>query len=321
MSLNVIKEYVDFTRDNFMVSTKKIMGKHFDKELFSKYMDMYVNVRYYNQMVLVRSSLEANLNYYLEDVYSKNESTVSKFMFELFKMYYYIDDVKKFDYDKDLKAYIEEFSDVREKKVGIPDKEFSRDLKKFILDIRDRRSKYINSFDSNDFYLDMLDVKKNRFYVGIKSNVSIPKLYSTYAINRVWNGTLLSENTLQIELYLLSQVILRDVISGNFLDNYLIDFKGSLFSKKEKLRRTFDIVRNDICLDLISFSISYKDFLDNKDMVLKLIHDGIHFNVILDDKFLEDKSFEMLDIFKYIVIVDDKYRVGRISSKKNVVFM
>ena len=321
MSLNVVKEYVDFTKSNFLIFTKKIMGKHFDKELFQQYMDVYVNVRYYNQFDSVKSTLEANLNYYLGNVYSKNKSKTSQFVMELFKMYYYLDDVKNFDYEHDLKSYVDEICDVRENKVGIVEKEFSFDFKKMIVEMFHRREKYIDSLDSKDFYLDMRDVLDNRYYVDIKNNVEIPRLYSGYAIRKVWNSGIISENSFQIELYLLSQVILRDIIKGNFSDNYLVDFRISLLNKKEKIRRTLDIVRNDICLGVISFNITYKEFIDYKDIILKYIHDGISFNVILDDSFLKNKSYGMLDIFKYIIITDSKYKVGRVGGKRTLVLL
>ena len=321
MSLNVVSTYVDFTKNNFLNSTKKIMGKYYNKEIFLQYMDMYINVRYFNQMVGVRSNLEANLNYYLGEVYSKNESKVSKFMLELFKMYYFIDDVKKFDYDKDIKEFVQEIVSIRENKVGIIDKEFEDDYIKFLLDIRDRKVKFVDSLDSKDFSLYLNDIDDNRYKVSLETSVSIPKLYSNYAIRKVWNSPVISENALQIELYLLSQVILRDVIKGIFQDNYLVDFVVSLFSKKEKLKRTISIIRNDVCLEYISFSISYHDFLENKEVVLNLIHDGINFNIILDDDFMKIKNYGMLDIFKYIIILDSKYKSDRFLGKKNVILM
>ena len=314
-------QYVDFTKKNLQSYTKRIMEKYFDKELFSRYVDMYVNVRYYNQMIEVRSCLEANLNYYLGEIYSKNKSNTSKFIFELFKMYYYLDDVKKFDFSKDLNKYVEEMNDIRESKLGIVDKFFNTDFKKMIMDVQNRQLKFIESLDSKDFYLNLVDVKNNRYYADVYSMVSIPKLYSNYAIRKVWNSTIISENILQIELYLLSSIILKSIINGTFNKYYLVDFKCSLFSKKEKLRRLIDIVRNDICLDLISFSISYTDFVEYREQVLQFIKDGISFNIILDDKFLVDKCYDMLDIFNYIIIVDDKYMISRFSNKKNIILM
>ena len=129
MSLDVVKEYVDFTKDNFLDFTKKIMGKHYNKELFLQYMDVYVNVRYYHQYKDVKSTLEANLNHYLGNVYSKDKSKISQFIFELFKMYYYLDDVKKFDYERDLKFFVDEVDEVCRNKVGIEEKDFSSSFK------------------------------------------------------------------------------------------------------------------------------------------------------------------------------------------------
>ena len=84
MSLNVVYKYVDFTKSNFLIFTKKIMGKYFDKEKFTQYLDTYVNVRYYHQYEEVKSTLEANLNYYLGNIYFKDESKISRFILELF---------------------------------------------------------------------------------------------------------------------------------------------------------------------------------------------------------------------------------------------
>ena len=323
MSCNVVKVYVDFVSKNFDVYTKKIMGKFYDKDLFDKYIRCYVNVRYYNQCVSVRTTLEANLNYYLNEVYGKNNNKTSKFILELFKMYYYLDGVKKFNYEKDLKKFVGELNDVRENKLGIVDKSFETKFCDLILDNMKRMDKYIDSFDSKDFYLERNYYEKKEVTdIDIFSNVSIPKLYSSYAINKVWNSVVISENSLQICYYLINQEVLKNVINGNFNSKYIVPFKSSLFSKKDKIKRVLEIMNNDISRDLISLKINYDEFVKNKDDVYKLIHDGYSFSVILDDTFSKDgRGSSVLDIFEYIIVTDISYKNAALVGRKNVIYL
>ena len=65
MSCNIIKEYTEFTKNNLKEYTKKIMGKYFNDDIFSKYIDKYIRIRYFNEEPQVRATLEYNLNHYL----------------------------------------------------------------------------------------------------------------------------------------------------------------------------------------------------------------------------------------------------------------
>ena len=105
MSCNPIKEYVDFTKKNLKIYTKKIMGKYYDEEVFTNYLNQYINIRYYNQEKWERKDLSNHLNQYLTNIYEKDENKISKFILELFKKYYYIDDVLDFNYEKQLEEY------------------------------------------------------------------------------------------------------------------------------------------------------------------------------------------------------------------------
>ncbi len=322
MSCNVISNYVDFVSKNLDIYTKKIMGKYYDNELVNKYIDAYVSVRYYNRKVSVRTTLEANINHYLNEVYSKNNNKTSRFILELFKMYYYLDGVKKFNFDKNLNKFSKELNDIRETKLGIVDKDFISKFSNLVIDNKKKEEKYINSFDSRDFYLVINDIRgKNVSDVEVVSNVSIPKLYSSYAINKVWNSTIIAENSLQVCYYLLNQMILKDIIDGDNSSKYIVPFRCSLFSKKDKIKRVLEIMNNDIAKDLISLKISFGDFINYKDDVYRLIKEGYQFSVILDDVFLKSRDNNILDNFSYIIINDDKYRNSKLIGKKNIIMM
>ena len=323
MSLNPIKEYVDFTKKNLKIYTKKIMGKYYNEEIFNKYLNEYISVRYYDQEKWERKDLYNHLNQYLTEIYEKDENKISKFILELFKKYYYIDDVVDFDYEKQLDQYVEMINKIRIEKVGIKDSKFSSEFKELIDTNEKKRLQFLSIFDSSEFYLDLKETNnKNVYDVEIKENVKVPKIFSEYAINKVWNDTLIAENKLQVEYSMISQIVLKNIINGDFKSNYLVNLTESIFKKEDKLKRTLKIFDNDIGKELIAIKITYTAFIENKDLILDYIKEGYKFAIILDDKYISDNpNMAILDMFKYIIIIDKKNLTEKIRGLRNIIIL
>ena len=83
MSRNIIGEYIEFKKKNFEIYTKKIMDKFFDEELFNKYLEKYISVRYYNEEPRVRNTFDDHIEFYLNKIYEQNNTKPSKFILEL----------------------------------------------------------------------------------------------------------------------------------------------------------------------------------------------------------------------------------------------
>ena len=321
MSCNIINEYIKFKKMKYLEYTKLIMGKYYDKHLVSKYLNKYLNIRYLHNHIEVKSSLEANLNYYLNGLYNEEPSKVSKFILELFKMYYYLDEVKPFDYESDLVKYVEELNQIRIIKLGLKEEDFS---KKLILSIRDelkRKDVFLDSFESEDFYLIAKKiVNKNVYDVTLEYNIKIPKLYSSYAINKVYTTGLIAENKIFVEYYILVSNMLRDIIDGLYNKHYLVDFPISILEKKEKVKKLLNIMNSDITKEYIHLKIYYKDFKENKNTIYECIKDGYQVAIIVDDEFMKDevKSYE-LDIFSYIIINNKKYKYSELLDNKRLI--
>ena len=322
MSCNLIKKYVDFKRNIFTEYTKMIMGNYYDEAIFNKYLDKYVGVRYYNDELEIRATLEYNLNYYLNKIYEKDTSVVSEFIRKLFVLYYYIDDVVVFDVERDLSDFVSVVTMIREDKVGIKDENFSSQFSQLILDNNKRLSEYINSFDSHEFYLKLSQISSRDLYnVELRYEIEIPKLYSKYAINKIWGLEQISEDKLKIEYYLVNQLILKDIINGVFKNNYLVEFRESLFKKVERLEQLLEIFNNPIAKELITIKINYEDFISNRELVLNYIKDGYGFAVILDEKYKGSNDVNILDIFKYIIVNRAEDVVSMLKYKSNLIIL
>ena len=322
MSCNLIKEYVDFTEKNLKIYTKKIMGKFYDEEIFDKYIKEYINIRYYNQEQWIRKDFNNHITHYLNNIYEKDENKVSKFMLELFKKYYYIDDVLEFDYERELDRYADIINQIRVEKVGMDDKNFKKEFKELLDNNEQKRLQFISMFDSSDFSLSIKEINLPNIYdVDINERVRIPKIFSDYAINKVWNDTLVAENKLQVEYSMLNQLILKNIISGDFTSNYLVSIAPSLFKKEDKLKRLLKIFNNDIGKELISIKVTYTMFLENKDLILNYIKEGYQFAVILDDKYYKDNNKNVTDIFKYIIVSSKDKLTSEFKELRNIIVM
>lgn len=319
MSRNIIGEYIEFKKKNFEIYTKKIMDKFFDEELFNKYLEKYISVRYYNEEPRVRNTFDDHIEFYLNKIYEQNNTKPSKFILELFRIYFFIDDVLEFNYDKDIKLYAETINKVRIEKLGINEENFITEFKEMILENNKKKETYIENLDNHDFYLDITELSINNLYnVNIKQDANIPRLFSNYAINKVWNEKKMTEDKIMVEYYMLNQIILKDIIQGDFSNEYLVDLPYTLYEKKDKLKNTLVIFDNNIAKDLITIKINYKDFIANKEAILEYIKNAYQFAIVLDDEYLNNTNKTIIDIFKYIIIKDEKYQSESLKQKNNI---
>jgi hypothetical protein len=287
---------------------KYFMGNSFDKNIYASYMEVYEKVRYYNLLEFKQKSFVSNIRYYLKDVCDKMLDNCSKIeniivirdMLQLFEYIMYFDGVKRIDDDMAVfSALKEELSD----KYDYVDDSYFKDFKCMVLKDRKCKKDFISKLDSSAFSL----IKKrsnisNVYDAFIDYNISFPKLYSEYAIDRVFHSSIIYEDMVFILYYMVNKLVLENMIRGKFNDIYLVDFCVSLFKKRDKLRRVLNVVDNDISKEEIVFKIKYLDFLDYRDDVYELIKNGYKFSIILlSDDVIDEINFQKLGVFTYII--------------------
>lgn len=318
--MDIIKKYVDFSLNNLEVYTKMIMGKYFKKDIFKQYIEEYANVRYYNEEIENKSTLEATLNNALEKVYLNDPSNVSKFILELFKMLYYLDGVKKYKGKQTLQQETIELNEIRQEKLGIYDDNFVSNFKKEVLSNWHRKEKYLKKTSSNDFYITCKKIRNTSIYiVSLNDNISIPSLYSEYAIDKVKTESIVAVNKLLVEYYLVSSLILKNIIKGNFKKKYLVEFSPKLLETISRKNKFKEIFNTDIIKENIILSIRPVEFLSHEEEICSLIKEGYSFGltinkyedyIMIKDRntdyftnlFLNGELKELVDNNNYIVI-------------------
>lgn len=311
MSCNVVFEYINFSRNNINEYIKMAMKKKYDKEMFLELIKTYIDVRYYNLYENNCNTFEANINYHMKektlDLMAKNEEKrdIIKLMFGLFKFVLYMDNVINVVSVDEL---VDKICNYLDNKISL-DSDFEIKLKEMLKNNEKRKKVLFDSFDNKDFFIVRKKTNIKKLYnVSIDYNLHFPKLYSEYAINKVFNGGIISEDKLYVEYYLISDIILKQIIDGNFSINYLIDFNADMIDKKNKMSRLLNIIDSDIVKDKVNLKIKYCDFKNNKDYIYDLIKDGYKFAIILDDSYNSEKiSQNKLQVFSYILTNNKKF--------------
>lgn len=318
MANNTSSDYIKFIKKNITKYMSLIMEKEFLKEPFNDLLEVYINARYYNFYDSKSKNLVANINNQmrkkaLEIIKDAEEEKVKKIekMFYLFKYILYLDDVLT---DKTLKDIVYEIDEYKRVNLNIFDENFISEFSILVGENQRKKEKYLNGFSSDKFYLKLNETnKKNVFLVDLDHNIKFNKIYSDYSINKVYNTGIIYEDRMIITYHLVSNLILKNIVKGNFKNKYLVSFPVSILSKKEKSNKIFHIIDSEAIKNNIIITFTYSDYIDNKDKIDELIKEGYLIGLILDEKY-ENTEANMiwLSIFEYIIpndmaMLDSKY--------------
>ena len=172
-----------------------------------------------------------------------------------------------------------------------------------IKDDNKKKKTYLNSFDSERFSLDIKKTnKKNVFWCDLNYNIKFNRIYSDYSINKVYNDGIVNEQKLFITYYLVSNMILRNIISCKFDISYIVSYPASLFEKSDKKNRLLSIIDDSATKNYIVLMFKYSDYSKYKDEINEWIKNGFRVAIYIDDSFkYDDISNEWLTIFDYII--------------------
>lgn len=310
-------DYIEFVKKNINKYMKIICEKNYNREAFLELLDTYINVRYYNYYDIKYKNFEANINYYMKDkasemIKDKDDKYINsvKTMFYMFKYMLYFDNVTKYDSIKNIVLEIDEY---RNSVLGLNDDNFVNSFIEIINNNEKKKNNYLNGFDNNKFFINYFKTNKNNLVDSdLSYDIKFNKIYSEYAINKVYNTGIVNEQKLFIMYYLVSNQILKNAINGEFNKEYMVSFPLSIISKQDKLNRLVNIISNDVIKNNIVIKFSYSDYTEYKDMITDWIKDGYKIAIILDDKFkYDDNSNIWLTMFSYVICSDENNNIEK----------
>ena len=329
---NIMEQYIEVTEKNIREYMKIIFNYHNNDEIISEFITTYINIRYYN----IYNGNEKSRPFYLkimDEINKKSEKIKQnygpdkeKIIENIKKVFNYIlffDNVRKVENFKSIdsiKEIINELVGIREKEFGIKNKkDFKDKLYEKIIDDMIKKEIYIDSFENEDFSLEFQRINQTDIYnTFLKYNLKMPKEYSKEAIDKVFNKSIISEDKLEIEYLLLSIVVLKDILEGNFKDIYIAEFKCSLFKKEQKLNKILKIIDNQALQEKINLNITYEELIKNKNKVLKYVKEGYKFAITLDNSMKNIEEMEKLKMFR-IIVVPDSFKLNKKIKNKTFI--
>lgn len=321
-TINVFEEYIDFSYKSTKKLMKIIMEKHYIPKIYDEIFDTYKKVRYLNEYKNIKKDFSDNIDYYIlkkanllkeDENYNQNIVNATAYFLNILFIY----DIGLLNIEK----LIELIESHRKSYLNL-ETEFKKEFINLQNEISTKKKNYFKQFDSNTYKANYFYTNMKRVYnVSLEYNLKFPKLYSQYAINKVYNSDVVAEDKLFIEYYMVTSKILNEVVDFNFKGDYLLEFETSLFAKKEKLLRLLNIIDSDYIKEKVSFKIYYKEYLNHKDTIQNLINSGYNFSVIIDETF-EDNAYDkeyVKTLFKYIIIDVNSTVYNSFSSLDNII--
>jgi hypothetical protein len=304
----MIEQFLNFEKGNIILFAKELLSDYYVEEFFNLLLDQYIENRYYNYFDNedVEKSFDDNIMDSLEKKFiSLSEGTDPETQKKLVENYLVFNFVMCFDGV----TYVEEsvflslLCKYRKKLFKKDeDKIFQEDILKIINTSNKKREKFYKYFETKDFYL--LENQTNRYDVTditLRYSIEFPKLYSEYAIDRVFDSDSISEEKMFIEYQLVTEKILKDIKNCNFEKNYLLEFPEALLANKDALKGILDTFNNDCFKNQSVFKIKYEDYCKHGSAIKDMIKSGYLLAIELDD---EDKIEDLIifNIFKYIIV-------------------
>ena len=326
--MNVMDEYIKTTKTNIKEYTELVFDKQFEEDIFEEYIEMYINIRYYNisedeAHPQLKNKILRALNVKKEKLIindPEREKNIEN-MCEFYNYILYLDNVIV---SRNIEKVVEDISEFRIYRIDMENEQYKEMFKERILKMILANQKYIRNFfktfETDEFFL------KLSYYpsitsvqrVNLKYNFEI-SLYSVSAIEKAINKGNVSEDKLFVEYYLITHQIIKDIIRGNFNKQYIIEFVETLFKKKQKINKLFDIIRNVAIQDKLSLKIRYNTFLENKDKIYELMRTGFRIAIVLDEKYeFSLEEFEKLNIFKFILVNKSSSYYDKIKNNKHI---
>lgn len=297
MNSNIIEKYLDYTKKSLTKYFKLVLPKLRVKDI-SLIIDKYLEIRYYNYYDLdkngIKKEIRTNLSPILEEFKLKENLT------NLVSLSYntlLLDDILD---DLDIKEILTNIEKIYFKTYNT--NLDTKELKRLIIDTKSNKIKVLKEIKTDKFQVNYLKLANKLYLTNLTYNIKFPSIYSTYAINRVYESSLINEQKLFVLYNLVDIKILNEVINYNYKNKYILDFPITLFLKEDKIKRFFNLINNDIIKEKIVINLEYEDYLEYKDKIDEMIKLGYHFAITFKKKYeFTNITSKSLELFSFLI--------------------
>ena len=327
MTVNVMEEYLDILRKYIPKYMKTILGYKYNAEICEKFIEKYIQTRYYNYFSIqddslsLRKKIMQDLKKLALDLIKENPDMEKEINISAVFFYYilYFDNIIL---AKSIEKKIENIEKLRKKLLNKQDEFFKNELYDIVSNWNKEKLDELEKYESKEFELKITPFKdiKNVSNVKLEQNIKFPYIFSEFALDNAFSSGIINEDKLYVEYYLISVKIIKDIIRQNFKRQYIVEFADSLLEKNKKIKGILNIIENPAIQDKLSLKLRYEKYLAYKDEIHELLRSGVKIAIIIDDSFeMEYSNIEKLNMFSYVLVDKEYKRYNEVLEYKNTI--
>ena len=313
--INIMNEYVSYTKKSFHNYMKYILDKYYDKGIVTKFTDTYIDIRYSNYlencdgMPITKKVLKgiSLISEEMQNTLPEKKKPLVKGIEKIYKYAYNLDSLYYLDQHAKV---INSIKLIREDVFKIEDENFPDSFDKLLKEDIKKKRDFLNNFVSDTFKLKKSRINKNSntLRVDVVNSIKFPELYSDVAIAKAAEKDNIKEDILSVGYLLLTKDIIEELINNNFNNIYYIKFPKSIFAKQKKKNSLLNIIDNEYIIEHINLVVTFDCFTRYRTYIMELMHDGYQFTLSLDKTFdYSSDNLEYLEVFNNIFMLKDKY--------------
>lgn len=305
MIKNIVDRYVNIVKDEFKDYSKIILGNRFNAEIFNKYIENYIEARYYN--FLDDENIRTFRDKVLNEIKNTKNELINKGIYDenlviccakIFRNLLSFDNVSIVQSEKSAMNALNEIYMQNNTK----DYFKSRFIEKNVY-YENKKSELKEKYESDIFYLKYKRLDLNVYYANLSYKIKFPKIYNSEFIENTFNSGITNEDKLQVEYSMLSKEILNEILVHNFKRKYIVDLPETLITKEKKIKSILNIINSSAIQEKISLLISNSSFIKYKNEIYALIQKGYKFSLYIDNSFKTDiESIERLKMFEFVIL-------------------
>lgn len=318
MTYNIIEEYIQFVKKEYLKFYKIILRTKYNKKLIEPLLDRYIMVRYYNETVFasrkdVVERINKELSRVIVSLMKTSNEELLKSIYALFGYIMYYDDCFLVSDYKKIMDYM--FQD-ETLKVTFTE-EMKKEIRMFLKEHKKKKDRFHELFFTNQFHIKEEKIGENLYLVSLNHHIKMSNLYSEYAIAKAYNEGIVMEDKSFVLAVMLCERILQSAINLFFYKKYIMVFPETLFNKPKKLERFLRIFENTLAKKQVSLQITYQAFLKYKEKIIQLMREGYPFSLWIDSSF--DQNYQNLVLFQSILISKDSNQYHEVIKNKDII--
>ena len=163
----------------------------------------------------------------------------------------------------------------------------------------------LEKLETGMFELNIKEIvsKKDLYGINLEHNITFSKAYSDYIVDKTYSEGVIAEDKIIILVSLLLSKLVKNMLSFNFKDRYIIYLPDTLYEKENKLNKIIEMLNDEYVKNSLIIVVKEDEFKENKKIIKKLMKMGFRFSISLEqEKSLSEKEKKDLYLVKYIFV-------------------